>query len=72
MKPKTRAALAPDRPPLRVYDPTMLTEQTPRWCINGFPARLVVWTLEEWEKLEQQPADAQFVACGLWCALRMD
>ncbi len=42
------------------------------WRINGFWAKLLVWTAEEWEKLEARPADAQFHPSGVWCALRMD
>jgi hypothetical protein len=42
------------------------------WRINGFRARLMVWTVEEWEKLELPPADAQYHPSGVWCALRLD
>jgi hypothetical protein len=42
------------------------------WRINGFRARLLVWTVEEWEKLEAHPADARFHPSGVWCALRLD
>jgi hypothetical protein len=42
------------------------------WRINGFRAKLLVWTAEEWEKLEARPPDAQFHPSGVWCALRMD
>jgi hypothetical protein len=42
------------------------------WRINGFRARLVVWTAEEWEKLEPRPPDAQYHPSGVWCALRLE
>lgn len=42
------------------------------WRINGHPARLLVWTLEQWSRLERPPDDAQYLGCGVWCALRVD
>jgi hypothetical protein len=42
------------------------------WRINGFRAKLLVWTADEWEKLEARPPDAQFHPSGVWCALRLD
>jgi hypothetical protein len=42
------------------------------WKINGFRARLLVWTAEEWENLEVRPTDAQFHPSGVWCALRIE
>jgi hypothetical protein len=42
------------------------------WRINGFRARLMVWTVEEWDKLELRPADAQYHPSGVWCVLRLD
>ncbi len=42
------------------------------WRINGFRARLLVWTVEEWEKMDARPVDAQFHPSGVWCALRLD
>ncbi|MDG3005143.1 hypothetical protein [Paludisphaera mucosa] len=41
------------------------------WRINGHPARLLIWSLEEWEHLEVRPIDAQFHPFGVWCALRL-
>src|SRR4051794_18211373 len=41
------------------------------WTINGFPASIVVWTVEEWDRLAVHPDDAQYYACGVWCALRL-
>jgi hypothetical protein len=42
------------------------------WKINGFRAKLLVWTPDEWARLESRPADAQFHPSGVWCALRLD
>jgi hypothetical protein len=42
------------------------------WRINGYRARLLVWTPDEWEQLESRPSDAQFHPSGIWCALRLD
>jgi hypothetical protein len=42
------------------------------WLINGYRARLLIWTVDEWKKLEATPPDAQYHPCGLWCALRVD
>ena len=42
------------------------------WRINGHPARLVIWSPEEWERLEVRPMDAQFHPFGVWCALRLE
>jgi hypothetical protein len=42
------------------------------WRINGFRARLLVWTEDEWERLDSRPTDAQFHPSGIWCALRLE
>jgi hypothetical protein len=42
------------------------------WRINGFRAKLLVWTSEEWNNLDTRPVDAQFHPSGVWCALRLD
>ncbi len=42
------------------------------WRINGFPATILVWTQDEWERMEVRPSDAQYHPCGIWCALRVD
>jgi hypothetical protein len=42
------------------------------WWINGYRARLLVWTQDEWENMETRPSDAQLHPAGVWCALRMD
>lgn len=57
---------------IRLYDPEGLARNSSHWRINGFPARVIVWTREEWERLEHRPPDAQYLDCGVWCVLRMD
>jgi hypothetical protein len=57
---------------LRLYCPRSPAALSARWLINGYPARLLVWTVEEWENLEERPMDAQYHPLGFWCALRMD
>ena len=47
-------------------------ERATFWWINGYRARLLVWTQDEWENLQTPPLDAQFHPAGVWCALRMD
>ncbi len=42
------------------------------WRINGYRASLLIWTIDEWERLEERPADAQYHPSGVWCALRME
>jgi hypothetical protein len=42
------------------------------WLINGFRARLLIWTVEEWKQMAATPSDAQYHPCGVWCALRID
>ncbi len=50
-------------------------EENPRsaahWKINGYPAQILIWTVEEWERLAIRPADARYHPSGVWCALRM-
>jgi hypothetical protein len=61
----TRAAVA-------LYDPPLLEANVARWRINGYRAAIIIWTVEEWEKLSERPADAQLYPSGVWCALRME
>jgi hypothetical protein len=42
------------------------------WRINGYRANLLVWTPDEWAKLDARPADAQYHPSGIWCALRIE
>ena len=55
-----------------LYVPPAVSCHTARWRINGYGATIVIWTVEEWELLAEQPTDAQFYPCGVWCALRME
>ena len=57
---------------LRVFHPRSEEWNVARWTINGFPARVIVWTSDEWERLEARPLDAQYLPCGVWCAIRVD
>jgi hypothetical protein len=57
---------------LRLYIHTRPESGAIFWRINGFRAKLLVWTVDEWEKLEARPVDAQFHPSGVWCALRLD
>ena len=42
------------------------------WRINGYRASLLVWTPDEWAKMDVRPSDAQYHPSGIWCALRME
>ena len=57
---------------LKIHLPTEQIAPSARWLINGFPATILVWTADEWAGLTEQPHDAQPVANGTWCALRID
>lgn len=46
-------------------------QATTGWRINGHPARLLIWSAEEWEQLDVRPIDAQYHPFGVWCALRL-
>lgn len=54
------------------YRPMKRTPPAAGWRINGYAARLVIWSPEEWEKLEVRPLDAQYHPYGVWCALRLE
>lgn len=57
---------------LRLYRPPSSSSMSSRWLINGYPARLLVWTVEEWEDLKERPLDALYHPLGFWCALRLE
>jgi hypothetical protein len=57
---------------LRVVGKRDAEEGAVFWRINGYPARLVIWTPDEWDRLDTPPPDAQFHPAGVWCALRLD
>jgi hypothetical protein len=63
-------SVAVDR--LRVYEEPEPGPQVVFWRINGYRARLLIWTLDEWDKMDSPPPDAQYHPSGVWCALRMD
>lgn len=57
---------------LRLYRRSRPDKTAVFWKINGFRAKLLVWTPDEWARLDSRPADAQFHPSGVWCALRLD
>jgi hypothetical protein len=63
--------VATKRTTIGLYDPEVSGMNLARWRINGYPAFIIIWTTEEWERLPERPADAQYYSCGVWCALRM-
>ncbi|MGC8641374.1 MAG: hypothetical protein ACP5XB_16035 [Isosphaeraceae bacterium] len=56
---------------IRLFDPQPMARSA-RWRINGHPTRLLIWSNEEWESLEDRPSDAQYHPLGFWCALRVE
>ncbi len=54
------------------YHPPESERNAAHWRINGYPATILIWTSAEWDLLVEQPQDAQYYPCGIWCALRMD
>ncbi len=59
-------------PSLTLFHPDDAVSSTTRWRINGHPARIIIWTSEEFERMADPPADAFYNPCGVWCALRVD
>lgn len=57
---------------LRLYARSGEDPGSVAWRINGFRAKLLVWTEDEWQRMEARPTDAQHHPSGVWCALRMD
>ena len=57
---------------LKIHEPRQEPPVSVYWLINGFPARIIVWTAEEWAMLIDRPQDAQPLPNGIWCALRID
>jgi hypothetical protein len=66
------ADVATKRTILRLHKPHEDTARSPCWRINGFPARVLIWTAEEWSRLTERPNDAQEYPNGIWCALRIE
>jgi hypothetical protein len=56
----------------RIHYPVIDQPSSNSWLINGYPARIIIWTAEEWAKLSDRPLDAQPYPNGIWCALRID
>ena len=44
---------------------------TRRWRINGWGARIHLWTDAQVEAMGEPPADAARYECGVWAALRI-
>ena len=69
------ATASADRPPaLRLYHPGRPAGPSPSvawFTINGFPARLELWTAEEWADLADRPGDAVALANGCRVAFRI-
>jgi len=57
---------------LRVYEEPEPAARGVFWRINGYRATLLIWTMDEWDKMDSPPPDAQYHPSGVWCALRMD
>jgi len=60
------------RTQVRLFKPTVSEACTARWRVNGHGATIIIWTTDQWNQLEEQPTDAQYYSCGVWCALRFD
>ncbi len=60
------------RSTLRLYVESGPDSHVAFWRINGYRAKLLIWTADEWEKLKQRPSDAQYHPKGVWCSLRVD
>jgi hypothetical protein len=65
-------ALSAWKPGLRLYVEPKPESREAYWFINGYRARLLIWTADEWRRMAITPADAQYHPCGVWCALRVD
>ncbi len=70
---KHATTTTPRRPRFGLYEPHISAQPAgPKWLINGFPARVMIWTQEQWAVLQERPSDAQLHPTGVWCALRME
>jgi hypothetical protein len=73
MQMPSRARSFPNsRPALRLYVETAPDSHVAWWRINGYRAKLLVWTADEWENLKERPSDAQYHPKGIWCSLRVE
>ena len=57
---------------LRLWQETAPEAPTVTWRINGYRANLLVWTADEWARLEVRPSDARYHPSGFWCALGIE
>lgn len=59
---------------LSLFAPDGCVAESCIWRINGWPARILVWTADAWEALPEcdRPTDAQSYPCGARVALRME
>ncbi len=70
--PSRSRSFSSPRSTLRLYVESGPESQVAFWRINGYRAKLLIWTADEWEKLKQRPSDAQYHPKGVWCSLRVD
>jgi hypothetical protein len=70
---KHTTTTTPRRPRFGLFEPHLPPQPAGvQWLINGFPARIMIWTQEQWAVLQDRPSDAQLHPTGVWCALRME
>lgn len=55
----------------RLSQPGAAESSAIMWRINGYQASLMIWTQDEWSRLDPRPPDAQYHPSGIWCALRI-
>jgi hypothetical protein len=67
-----RKPTATPRSTLGLFQPIVSSANIAWWRIDGHRASVIVWTTEEFDRLVDRPADAQFYPCGVWCALRWE
>jgi hypothetical protein len=70
--PSRARSLRGPRASLRLYVEAEPESRAAWWRINGYRAKLLVWTADEWAKLKERPADAQYHPKGVWCSLRIE
>ncbi len=70
--PSRARSISTPRATLRLYVETAPDSQVAWWRINGYRAKLLIWTADEWEKLKERPSDAQYHPKGVWCSLRVE
>lgn len=68
----TTQLFAANRTAHRFRELTVPQERAAYWWINGYRAKLLIWTQEEQGSMKGLPSDAQFHPAGVWCALRIE